>query len=119
VTDFIGPYQGIAGVARRAWLVATRDRDRLRARVSRVTRRGRAEPRRGDPALYQTQRRALDQSAEKSYEAAFRKGIGFHRDAALNLKGMQTILALRAKYARRVRARILALYETSIVTASA
>jgi hypothetical protein len=59
-------------------------------------------------------------AAERSYDAAFKKGIGFRRDAALNLKGMQTILALRAKYAPPgAGSDPLPYMETSIVTASA
>ena len=121
VTDFIGPYQGIAGVARRAWLVANRATAIAYVRAYRASLVEVAQNRAAAIPLFIKHNDGLSiKAAEKSYEAAFRKGIGFHRDAALDLKGMQTILALRAKYAPPgAGADPLPYMETSIVTASA
>jgi ABC-type nitrate/sulfonate/bicarbonate transport system substrate-binding protein len=121
VTDFIGAYQGISGVARRAWLIANRATAIAYVRAYRAALTYVAQNRAEAIALFLKHNDGLSQkAAAQSYEAAFRKGIGFRRDAAINLKGMQTIMELRAKYAPPgAGTDPLPYMETSILTASA
>jgi ABC-type nitrate/sulfonate/bicarbonate transport system substrate-binding protein len=98
-TDVLGAYQGISLVTRRVWLaenrpVAVTYVRALRAALDRV-----ATDRASAVAILMRNAKIDEATANASYEAAFGPHGGVHRDAALDLAGIRTVLALRAKYA--------------------
>jgi ABC-type nitrate/sulfonate/bicarbonate transport system substrate-binding protein len=99
VTDVLGPYQGIAVVARRAWLsengsAATRYMHAYREALAHA-----AADKTGSIPLLARALRVAPAVAAASYDAALRHGGGFCRDGALDLDGIRTVLRLRARYA--------------------
>jgi ABC-type nitrate/sulfonate/bicarbonate transport system substrate-binding protein len=99
VTDVLGSYQGISLVTRRAWLAANRATavtylKAFRAALTRV-----AADRATAVAILMRHTKVDQAMATASYDAAFGPQGGIHRDAALDLDGIRTVLQLRAKYA--------------------
>jgi len=98
-TDLLGPYQGIAVVARRSWLAANRDVALRYGRAYRGALGLAAQDRAGAVRILAS---ALDVSATiaaASYDAAFSRDGGIQRNAAIDLDGVRTVLRLRARYA--------------------
>lgn len=98
-TDLLGPYQGIAVVARRSWLNANRD---IALRYSRayvsaldLNVRDRANA----VAVLASALGVSDAIAAASHDAAFASSGGIQRNAAVDLDGVRTVLRLRARYA--------------------
>jgi ABC-type nitrate/sulfonate/bicarbonate transport system substrate-binding protein len=98
-TDLLGPYQGIAVVARRMWLGANRDLALRYARAYRAALARAAGDRAGSIALLADALAVTPAIAAASYDAAFSPGVGIQRDATVDLEGVRTVLRLRARYA--------------------
>ncbi len=99
VTDVLGPYQGIAVIARRAWLsenasAATRYMHAYREALAHA-----AADKAGSIPLLARALHVAPAVAAASYDAAFRHSDGFCRDGKLDLDGIRTALRLRARYA--------------------
>jgi len=99
VTDVLGAYQGIAVVARRAWLhenasVATRYMHAYRVALEHA-----ASDKTGSIPLLAGALNVSPAVAAASYDAAFKRSDGFCNDGTLDLAGIRTVLRLRARYA--------------------
>jgi ABC-type nitrate/sulfonate/bicarbonate transport system substrate-binding protein len=99
VTDIVGPYQGISLVARRAWLAVNRPAAVTYVRAFRAALNRVATDRASAVAILMRNTKVDEPTANASYDAAFGPQGGIHRDAALDLAGIRTVLELRAKYA--------------------
>jgi ABC-type nitrate/sulfonate/bicarbonate transport system substrate-binding protein len=98
-TDLLGPYQGVAVIARRAWL---RDNGSAATRYMHAYREALAHAAADKSGTIPLLARALHVApavAAASYDAAFRHGDGFCLDGNLDLDGIRTVLRLRAEYA--------------------
>lgn len=99
VADVLGRYQGIAVVARRAWL---RENAGAAMRYMSAYRQALAHAAADKTGSIPLLARALHVSpsvAAASYDAAFRRSDGFCHDGNLDLDGIRTVLRLRARYA--------------------
>ena len=97
--DLLGPYQGIAVVARRAWLhengsAAIQYMHAYRAALAHA-----AADKSGSIPLLARGLHVSPAVAAASYDAAFRHSGGFCHDGDLDLDGIRTVLRLRTKYA--------------------
>jgi ABC-type nitrate/sulfonate/bicarbonate transport system substrate-binding protein len=98
-TDLLGAYQGIAVVARRAWL---RDNGNAAMRYIHAYRAALAHAAADKTGSIPLLARALHIApsvAAASYDAALRHSGGFCRDGNLDLDGIRSVLRLRARYA--------------------
>ncbi|MEA2688111.1 MAG: hypothetical protein QOD51_718 [Candidatus Eremiobacteraeota bacterium] len=98
-TDVLGPYQGIAVVARRAWLGTNRDVAVRYARAYRNALDLAVSERANAVTTLATALGVSDTIAAASYDAAFSPNGGIQRNAAVDLAGVRTVLRLRARYA--------------------
>jgi ABC-type nitrate/sulfonate/bicarbonate transport system substrate-binding protein len=98
-TDVLGAYQGISLVTRRAWLAENRPVAITYVRAFRAALDRVATDRAGAIAILMRNTKIDEATASASYDAAFGPHGGIHRDAALDLAGIRTVLSLRAKYA--------------------
>lgn len=98
-TDVLGNYQGISLVTRRAWLQANRTVAVTYVRAFRTALARVAGDRAMAVAILMRNTKIDEPTANASYDAAFGPHGGVHRDAALDLDGIKTVLELRAKYA--------------------
>ncbi|HYZ16872.1 MAG TPA: ABC transporter substrate-binding protein, partial [Candidatus Acidoferrum sp.] len=98
-TDVLGSYQGIALVTRRAWLQANRPVAITYVRAFRAALERVATDRATAVGILMRNTKVDEPTANASYDAAFGPQGGVHRDAALDLAGIKTVLQLRAKYA--------------------
>jgi ABC-type nitrate/sulfonate/bicarbonate transport system substrate-binding protein len=98
-TDLLGPYQGIAVIARRSWLGANRALALGYARAYRGALAQAVRDRAGSIALIVSALDVSPQIAAASYDAAFAASGGIQRNAAVDLDGVRTVLRLRARYA--------------------
>jgi ABC-type nitrate/sulfonate/bicarbonate transport system substrate-binding protein len=99
--DALGPYQGTSGVARRAW--ARENEASLVAfiRVYRAALDWLYDPRNRDTVetmLIAYDRDMTGPLAKQAYDALIEPKGGLTRDAAIDVKGLETVLALRSKY---------------------
>jgi ABC-type nitrate/sulfonate/bicarbonate transport system substrate-binding protein len=98
-TDVIGRYQGIAVVARRAWLSANRATAVAYARAYRAALAETLRDRAGAVELLATTLGVTPTIAEASYAGALAPGGAFTRGGGIDLEGVRTVLRLRARYA--------------------
>jgi ABC-type nitrate/sulfonate/bicarbonate transport system substrate-binding protein len=98
-TDVVGPYQGIAVIARRSWLGANRALALGYARAYRAALAQAAGDRAGSAALLGSALDVPPEIAAASHDAAFAPSGGIQRNAAVDLDGVRTVLRLRARYA--------------------
>jgi ABC-type nitrate/sulfonate/bicarbonate transport system substrate-binding protein len=99
VIDVVGPYQGIAAVARKQWLSDNRDVAVRYARGYRAALAQVIRDRAAAVALLATNLRVAPEIASASYDVAFGPSGGVQRNAAVDLDGLRTVLRLRARYA--------------------
>jgi ABC-type nitrate/sulfonate/bicarbonate transport system substrate-binding protein len=98
-TDVLGAYQGISLVTRRSWLAENRPVAVTYVRAFRAALARVATDRASAVAILMRNTKVDEPTANASYDAAFGPHGGVHRDAALDLAGIRTVLTLRAKYA--------------------
>jgi ABC-type nitrate/sulfonate/bicarbonate transport system substrate-binding protein len=99
-TDVLGPYQGVAVIARRSWLGANRALALGYARAYRAALGQALRDRAGSAALLASALDVPQQIALAAYDAGFADGGGgIQRNAAVDLDGVRTVLRLRARYA--------------------
>ena len=98
-TDLVGPYQGIAVIARRAWLGENESAATRYMRAYREALAHAAADKTGSIPLLSSALHVAPAVAAASYDAAFRHGGGFHREGNLDLDGIRNVLRLRAEYA--------------------
>lgn len=98
-TEMLGPYQGISIVVRRAWLNGHRETAVKYARAFRAALAATTKDPATSTALLGSALKVSDAVARQSFAAAFGPGGGVHADGALDMAGIATVLALRAKYA--------------------
>lgn len=98
-TEVLGAYQGIAMVARRRWLAQNRTVAETYVRAFRAALNRVVSDRPAAVALLMRNAKIDEPTANASYDAAFGPHGGVHRDAALDMAGIRTVLQLRAKYA--------------------
>jgi ABC-type nitrate/sulfonate/bicarbonate transport system substrate-binding protein len=98
-TDLLGPYQGIAVVARRSWLTANRDVALRYGRAYRSALDLAVRDRANAVAVLASALGVSEPIAAASYDAAFSSSGGIQRSAAVDLDGVRTVLRLRARYA--------------------
>jgi len=99
--EVLGPYMGIAGVARRSW---ARDNEALvvgyirgyRAAVAWLYDRNNREA--AEAILMESVKTMTPALARQSYDLMLDEKTGFFRDVALDPAGVSTVLALRSKY---------------------
>jgi ABC-type nitrate/sulfonate/bicarbonate transport system substrate-binding protein len=99
--EVLGPYMGIAGVARRSW---ARENERLvigyirgySAAVAWLYDRNNREA--VEAILMANVKTMTPELARQSYELMLDEKTGFFRDVALDPAGVSTVLALRSKY---------------------
>jgi ABC-type nitrate/sulfonate/bicarbonate transport system substrate-binding protein len=97
-TDLLGPYQGIAVVARRAWLHENGSAVMRYMHAYREALAHAAADKAGSIPLLARALHVVPAVAAASYDTSFRTG-GFCRDGTLDLDGIRTVLRLRARYA--------------------
>jgi ABC-type nitrate/sulfonate/bicarbonate transport system substrate-binding protein len=97
--ELLGPYQGIAVVARRAWLEANRGIALRYGRGYRAALVQSGRDRSGSAAVLAALLDVSPQIAGMSHDAAFASNGGIQRSAAVDLDGVRTVLRLRAQYA--------------------
>ncbi|MDB5071062.1 MAG: hypothetical protein JWM87_2173 [Candidatus Eremiobacteraeota bacterium] len=98
-TDLLGPYQGIAVVARRSWLAANRDVALRYSRAYVSALDVAVRDRTNAVAVLASALAVSDTIAAASYDAAFSSSGGIQRNAAVDLDGVRTVLRLRERYA--------------------
>jgi len=98
-TDLLGPYQGSAVVARRAWLHDNSDAATRYVHAYREALAHAAADKVGSIPLLARGLHVSPALAGASYDAAFRHSGGFCHDGNLDLDGIRTALRLRARYA--------------------
>ena len=100
-SDVLGAYQGLVGGARKAWADANRDIviGYIRA-FSEAVDWLYAPQNRGEAiAIFRKNLpQATDQAAAAAYNVLLSPKDGFQRKAQIDLKGVETVLALRSKY---------------------
>jgi ABC-type nitrate/sulfonate/bicarbonate transport system substrate-binding protein len=100
VTDVVGAYAGIAGVARRAWLKNNRTTALTYLRVYRAALARVIADKPAAVALLAKYNPGLTaDDAARTYDAVLGGKGGFARNAEIDLAGLGTVLRLRAKYA--------------------
>jgi ABC-type nitrate/sulfonate/bicarbonate transport system substrate-binding protein len=98
-TDLLGPYQGIAVVARREWLHENGSAAIRYVHAYREALAHAAADKSGSIPLLARGLHVSPAVAAASYDAALRHSGGFCHDGNLDLDGIRTVLRLRAEYA--------------------
>ncbi len=100
--SLIGPYQGICGMARRAWLAENRDTAKAFVRAFHAAVAWLVDPANKDEAIAILRERVQDtppELAQRIHARLTHPASGIKRDAAIDLDGLRTVLRLRSTYA--------------------
>jgi ABC-type nitrate/sulfonate/bicarbonate transport system substrate-binding protein len=98
----IGPYQGICGMARRAWLAENRDTAKAFLRAFHASVAWLVDPANKDEAIAILRERVQGTSpelAQRIHARLTHPERGIKRDAAIDIEGLRTVLRLRSTYA--------------------
>lgn len=98
----IGPYQGISGMARRAWLAENRETAKAFVRAFHASVAWLTDPANKEEAIAILRERVQGTSpelAQKIYARLTDPERGIKRDAAIDIEGLRTVLRLRSTYA--------------------
>lgn len=98
-TDLLGGYQGVAVIARRAWLLNNAATAMRYMHAYREALAHAANDKAGSIPLLVGALHVSPAVAAASYDAALRHSDGFCNEGRLDLDGIRTVLRLRARYA--------------------
>ncbi|MDR6874681.1 ABC-type nitrate/sulfonate/bicarbonate transport system substrate-binding protein [Bosea sp. BE125] len=98
----IGPYQGISGMGRRAWLAENRDTAKAFLRAFHASVAWLVDPASKDEAIAILRERVQGTSpelAQRIHARLTHPERGIKRDSAIDIEGLRTVLRLRSTYA--------------------